>query len=257
MFRPRRPPRQRCTKHLDAMLTSFRNAAPPPLCLTRACDLRACVSGRCRGAREAFGLFESKKSTPLRWGLIIFKMVRLPKRSSVHTRSMAVQVVSNGASVRGRQAGQEMTATMAHGLDRRSDPQTKAKKHLPLLPVAALLREQGTMTGGRKVREAERRSHDPRAGEVLPRPDPLRAPQAGRAVRVRGRPRSLHGVQGMRRRLPHAERARRERDVAHRRALARRAAAAPAQQTVTTSCHHCVEPACMRAAPWAPTRKIP
>src|SRR3954447_21400007 len=58
MFRPRRPPRQSCTKHLDAMPTSFRNAAPPPHRLTRPCDLRRVFRVDVEGAREAFGPFE-------------------------------------------------------------------------------------------------------------------------------------------------------------------------------------------------------
>ena len=71
----------------------------------------------------------------------------------------------------------------------------------------------------------------------------------GAAICVRGRSRSLLGLQGVRHGLPHAQRARRRRDLATWGCCWAASRSAPVLQHVTTACHHCLEPACMIACP--------
>ena len=57
--------------------------------------------------------------------------------------------------------------------------------------------------------------------------------------------------------MPQPERPGRRRSLANRRPASRRDRAGPAQQTVTTACHHCLEPACLSGCPVKAYEKNP
>ena len=113
---------------------------------------------------------------------------------------------------------------------------------------------------GRALRARARRTAtgSARAGALLPGSHPPRTARARPAIRLRGRPGRLHRLQGLRGRLPQPERPRRDGDRGARSACCTAGPAKPpAQQTVTTSCHHCVDPACLAGCPVQAYEKDP
>ena len=97
-------------------------------------------------------------------------------------------------------------------------------ERLPVLSVAALARRAADPDRGRALRAHARRTRDVPASGASTTASSSRssAPTRRSAVRVRGRPRRVHRLQGLRHRLPQPERARRRRGLAHGRPAARR-----------------------------------
>jgi hypothetical protein len=77
--------------------------------------------------------------------------------------------------------------------------------------VDLLLAEQQQLTAVRSLRAAPCRYARAAPGALVPRPGPRGAAGRGPAVCVPRRPRSVHGLQGVRHRVPQPERARRRR----------------------------------------------
>jgi len=126
----------------------------------------------------------------------------------------------------------------------------KAARRLPLLPVAALLREQSTMTA---VERFSQQHVEVGAGvaqakyyrDLIPLERPRPGEQYGFEVDLdqctgcKACVVACHTLNGL-------DEGEMWRTVG---LLHGGNAAAPAQQTVTTSCHHCVDPACMNGCP--------
>jgi len=131
------------------------------------------------------------------------------------------------------------------------------KRRLPILPVAALLREQSTLTAVERFSQL----HDSPDG-LLKEPYyrdllPLTAPGKGqqwafevdldRCTGCKACVSACHTLNGLD-----------DRELWRTVGLLHGGSpAAPTQQTITTSCHHCVEPACMQGCPTLAYEKDP
>src|SRR5262249_43405207 len=132
-----------------------------------------------------------------------------------------------------------------------------SKRRLPLLPVAALLKEQQTLTAVERFAEKHEQGGVPAQARYYRDLIPLERPAPGEqyafevdldaCTGCKACVAACHSLNGL-------DDAEVWRTVG---LLHGGAESAPAAQTVTTSCHHCVEPACMLGCPVGAYEKDP
>jgi len=140
-----------------------------------------------------------------------------------------------------------MTSTVPVAL--RSKPASPERKHLPVLGVEAMLKKQQTLTAVERFAEIHDRGELPDKSKVYKSLIPLHAPRIGEqyafevdldaCTGCKACVAGCHTLNGL-------DEAELWRNVG---LLHGGTSAEPALQTVTTSCHHCLEPACMAGCP--------
>lgn len=135
--------------------------------------------------------------------------------------------------------------------------ESKSKRRLPLLPVAALLDAQHTLTAVERFSKLHEDPSAPLHAKYYKDLVPLSSPKAGeqyafevdldRCTGCKACVTACHNQNGL------------DDDEVWRTVglLHGGHAGSPAQQTVTTSCHHCVEPACLLGCPTQAYEKDP
>ncbi len=150
-----------------------------------------------------------------------------------------------------------MTASIPHpSLSPAAQP-SSTKRKLPLLPVAALLEEQRRLTAVERFSKLHDECEIPRQAKYYRDLIPLERPRSGeqyafevdldRCTGCKACVAACHGLNGL-------DEGEMFRSVG---LLHGGSTEAPAQITVTTSCHHCLEPACMLGCPVKAYEKDP
>lgn len=150
-----------------------------------------------------------------------------------------------------------MTMTAVEVLPRAGSSGRDEKRRLPLLPVAALLDAQRTMTAVERFSQRHDHAGLPAQSKYYRDLIPLEAPKPGEqyafevdldaCTGCKACVAACHSMNGL-----DATEIWRTVGLLHG-----GTSAAPAIQTVTTSCHHCLEPACMQGCPVQAYEKDP
>lgn len=150
-----------------------------------------------------------------------------------------------------------MTAAISLTLPRSSDGFDKSKRRLPVLPVAALLQTQQTLTAVERFAKQHDEGGVPAQAKYYRDLIPLERPRPGEqfafevdldaCTGCKACVAACHTLNGL-------DEGEMWRSVG---LLHGGTPAAPALQTVTTSCHHCLEPACLSGCPTQAYEKDP
>src|SRR5690349_24207245 len=142
-----------------------------------------------------------------------------------------------------------MTAAISLTLPRSGTERGDAKRRLPVLPVAALLQTQQTLTAVERFAKQHDAGDVPAQAKYYRDLIPLEKPRPGEqyafevdldaCTGCKACVAACHTLNGL-------DEGEMWRSVG---LLHGGTPAAPAQQTVTTSCHHCLEPACLSGCP--------
>lgn len=142
-------------------------------------------------------------------------------------------------------------------LDALNGESSRQKRHLPVLPVAELLAAQRSLTAVDRFAKLHDSHTEPTGGRLYSDLVPLHGPRAGEqyafevdldaCTGCKACVAACHTLNGL-------DESETWRTVG---LLIGGTPSAPVQQTITTSCHHCLEPACMQGCPTKAYEKDP